>query len=682
MPETRYTNRLIDETSPYLLQHAHNPVDWYPWGDEAFAKARAEDKPILLSCGYSACHWCHVMERESFEDPEIAALMNKYFVNIKVDREERPDLDQLYQEAVQAIAGQGGWPLTAFLDHQRRPFFGGTYYPPTPRYGRMSLPQLLEAVQQRWSDQRDRITEAGKDLANYLKSVSDLEPDPEGLPESDFPKRVITQLLRHFDSKHGGFGGAPKFPNPGLLRLLFSAGTRHQYPIAIEQALFTLKQMARGGIYDQLGGGFHRYATDERWLVPHFEKMLYDNAQLLRLYGIGYQITADPELQEVARGTSTYLRRELMAPEGGFYATQDADSEGEEGKYFVWEQAELNRILNEDESRLIRDYYGVTDTGNFEGKNILNRLEGSAMDNLSQDTLTVAKARLLAEREQRVKPFRDEKIIASWNGLVIGALAYAYQVFQDESDYKAAKGGAEFSLNSLRLADGSLARVYKDGQAKGAALLDDYAFLAQGLLDLYEADFKTEWLKQSLNLTKIASEKFGSADGIYYLTAAGEGDLMVRPRSGNDQAIPSGVAVQVENLLRLAAFTGELELRQAAELALKAYSKALRVDNWGYASLIYALDMYNQGLKEFTFLTAESEVPEILVKLRQSYVPYRVLVWSNKLEENFSNHPAQKLLENRSIVQGKPTCYACFDYHCLPPVTEWQELEEIINGRQ
>ena len=547
MTITKHTNRLIHETSPYLRQHAHNPVDWYPWGEEAFQNARVEDKPILLSCGYSACHWCHVMERESFENEEIAGLMNRYFINIKVDREERPDIDQIYQHAVQAMNGQGGWPLTVFLDHGKRPFFGGTYFPPVSKYGRISFPELLQAIHAKWAGERDKIDDAARSLTDFMDSGAinagikgDLAGDGN-LPGPDLAVKAIDELSGLVDRRNGGFDGAPKFPNPGLLQLLLRVGIHHGKQAEADLAVFSLRQMARGGIYDQLGGGFHRYSTDARWLAPHFEKMLYDNAQLLKLYTMAYQLTGDEEFKNVIQATADYLRREMTAPEGGFYATQDADSEGEEGKHYLWTEDEIKERLEPDLARVFCDYYRISPEGNFEGRNILNRLDNNPEDEAlwaapeNRRKLSQAKSILFAAREERVKPFRDEKVITSWNGLMIGAYAYTYQVTANPLDYRSARKAAEFVLQSVWLPDGGLARIYKDGQAKISALLDDYAFLAAGLISLYEADFNETWLDQSLRLTREAIRRFGTEQGRYYLTEETGEDLITRPLSGHDR---------------------------------------------------------------------------------------------------------------------------------------------------
>lgn len=693
MTVTKHTNRLIHETSPYLRQHAHNPVDWYPWGDEAFEKAKSEDKPILLSCGYSACHWCHIMEMESFEDPEIAGLMNRYFINIKVDREERPDIDQIYQHAVQAMTGQGGWPLTVFLDHEKRPFFGGTYFPPVSKYGRAGFPDLLNAIRAKWDGERDKIADAARGLADFLDTGAlNVDNDVnltqgEDFPEKDLAVKAIGELSGIVDRRNGGFNGAPKFPNPSLLQLLLRVGVHHGKQEEVDLALFSLRQMARGGIYDQLGGGFHRYSTDARWLVPHFEKMLYDNAQLLKLYTMAYQLTGEEEFKNVIQATADYVRREMTGPEGCFYATQDADSEGEEGKYYLWSMDEIKEQLEPELAQVFLDYYHVSPEGNFEGRNILNRLENDPEQEASyaapevRRKLQQAKTVLFSVREGRVKPFRDEKVITSWNGLMIGAYAYTYQVTANPLDYRSAKKAAEFILNSVRLPDGSLARIYKDGQAKIPAFLDDYAFLAAGFINLYEADFNEVWLEQSLRLTREATKRFGTPAGRYYLTEETGGDLITRPLSGHDQAIPGGVAVHCENLLRLAVFRGEAELNREAERILRAYETELSHNIWGYGSLIGVTDIYHQHFKEFAFVSDGTAIPEMLAKFRKQFVPYRVVAWTNQsgnTAKPLDNHPARALLDGRHTMNKKAACYVCSDFRCLPPVTDWEDLYTIL----
>jgi uncharacterized protein YyaL (SSP411 family) len=628
------------------------------------------------------------MERESFENLEIAKQMNDYFVNIKVDREERPDIDQVYQEAVQAITGQGGWPLTVFLDHERRPFFGGTYFPPAPMYGRTSLPQVLQVIHDKWQGQREDISKVGGELLNILQSDA-AEHNQTEIAGRKLPLGAAQHIYQNIDPQNGGFGEAPKFPNPSLLQLFLRLGVAYHQSSLVEHVIFTLKQMAKVGIYDQIGGGFHRYATDARWLVPHFEKMLYDNAQLLEIYTIGYQLSGFEGFKEVVRETVAYVGREMTSPNGGFYATQDADSEGVEGKFFRWRLPEISQVLNPEAAQLIIDYYQLTERGNFEGTNILNRL-AEPVDLFKdlehhpelQHRLKNAEEKLLQAREERVKPFRDEKIITGWNGLMIGALAYVYQVFGRETDYQLAREAAEFILGSLRLPDGSLARIYKDGQAKIEAMLDDYAFLAQGLINLYEADFDEVWLQRSIELTEKVIQKYGNSDGHYYMTAEAH-NLIARPFSGYDQAIPSGVAIHCQNLLRLSAFTGLKGLYLEATRILTAYSRELERESWGFAGLIGSLDLYYQGFQEFTFISEGNAIPEILGKLREkSYIPYRILAWHNSLTPDAATHPAGTLFENRGVIQGKPTCYSCSSNKCLEPLTDWEQLNAIIQDYQ
>ncbi len=674
-------NRLINELSPYLRQHAHNPVDWFPWGEEAFKKARAENKPIFLSCGYSACHWCHVMEKESFENYEIAELMNESFVNIKIDREERPDLDQLFQQTVQALTGQGGWPLSVFLDHEGHPFFGGTYFPPKPISGRMSFPDLLKMIHQKWTEKREEITESTAEITAYLKKIYQSSAQ-KIIPDKRLSKEALERLLESIDKYYGGFGRAPKFPNAILLSFFLRGGLMNENTNALNHALFTLDRMAKGGIYDQLGGGFHRYATDNYWLVPHFEKMLYDNAQLIKIYGMAYQLNKQEVFQEIVNQTCDYIKREMTSPEGGFYSSQDADSEGMEGKYYLWTEKEIRQALPSDLAQLIIEYYQVTLPGNFEEKNILNRLKPTERrgDYSSlKNQINEGREGLLKLREKRVKPFRDEKFIISWNGLMISALAYAYQVFGHEEHYLMAGKAANFCLKIAHLPDGSLARIYKDGQAKGKGFLDDYAFLAQGLIDLYESDFNEYWLEQSIQLTNGAMNKFSDLSGRYYLTDSTMTDLLTRPLSGADEAIPSGISVHAENLIRLAAYTGEQKYIAEAEKIFYAYSSEIRHEHWGYAGLINALDMLHRGIKEFVFITEDANIPQMIVELRKKFLPYRIIVWRDKSrQQNLERHPSKVLLQGRDTVVGRPTCYVCSDYRCLPPITEWEELNNLL----
>jgi len=679
--QTIKPNRLIYELSPYLRQHAYNPVDWFPWSEEAFRKARTENKPIFLSCGYSACHWCHVMEKESFSNSEVAEMMNQYFVNIKIDREERPDLDQLFQESVRVLTGQGGWPLSIFLDFEGHPFFGGTYFPLDSLKGRISFPDLLRLIYEKWTNNHEEIVAGTQELSIYLKKLYQSSAQ-KSIPDKRLSTQALEALIDVADKYHGGFGGAPKFPNPTLLSFFLRGGLVNGNTMALNHALFTLDRMAKGGIYDQIGGGFHRYSTDSHWLIPHFEKMLYDNAQLIKIYSMAYQLTNQDVLKEVVMESCNYIKRVMTSSEGGYYTAQDADSEGVEGKYYLWTESEIRQILPSDLTQVFIDYYQVTPEGNFEEKSILNRLKPNEKRSdyfALKRLINEGRENLLRAREKREKPFRDEKVITSWNGLMIGALAYAYQVFGQEEYYLMAGKTANFCLKVAHLPDGSLARIYKDGQAKGAGFLDDYVFLAQGLIELYEADFNEYWLEQSLHLTNEAMNKFSDHSGRYYLTSNIATDLFTRPLSGIDQAIPSGISIHAENLIKLASYTGEQKYIAEAEKIFYAYSSELRHEHWGYAGLINALDMLHRGIKEFVFITEDGNIPEMLVKLRQKFLPYRIIVWRDKSRQhNAERHPSKVLLHGRDTLAGRPTCYVCSDYRCLPPITEWEDLNNLL----
>ncbi|MBN1421654.1 MAG: thioredoxin domain-containing protein [Planctomycetes bacterium] len=555
-------NRLARETSPYLLQHARNPVDWYPWGDEAFRKAREEDKPIFLSIGYSSCHWCHVMERESFEDPETARLLNDLFVPIKVDREERPDVDAIYMSAVQVMTGQGGWPLSVFLTPGHAPFFGGTYFPPERRHGMASFREVLRAVAEAYRTQRDAVTRRTEILRQEVERLADLAA------QGDWPGRAsvagaVADMRADYDIRFGGFGSAPKFPPSQGLRLLLIHHARTGSEDALRMATGTLRAMARGGIFDQAGGGFHRYSTDARWLVPHFEKMLYDNALLAEVYVEAYQRTRDAEFRRTAERTVDFLRREMMSPEGGFYTSLDADSEGEEGKFYVWEAAEVRRILGDEDFAIAAPVLGVTE----EGKTILTIARDPAEAGGKLDAWL---EKLREARERRVRPALDDKILTAWNGLAITAFARAGQALEDPRHVQTAARAARFILERARTDDG-LRRSIGAGEARHAGIIEDYAFLARALLDLYEATSDRAWLDESLGLAREMIERFGDdEDGGFFYAQAGDASLWVRPKRFEDGPEPSGNAVAAEVCARLAQRTGDATLRDRAERAARA----------------------------------------------------------------------------------------------------------------
>ena len=683
MSQPKHTNRLIHETSPYLRQHAHNPVDWYPWGPEALEKARQEDKPIFLSIGYSACHWCHVMERESFEDEETARLMNELFVNIKVDREERPDLDAIYMDAVMAMTGSGGWPMSVFLTPEGQPFYGGTYFPPTPRHGLPSFKQVLTAVANAYRERRDQVLDQAQRLTQALARTARLSTPADSL-STQLLDQALVGLSQAFDRFHGGFGDQPKFPQPMTLDFAMTQFARTGSQEARHMALFTLEQMAQGGIYDQLGGGFHRYSVDAIWLVPHFEKMLYDNAQLLRSYLQAWQISGRPLFQRVIHETTDYLLREMRSPEGGLYSTQDADSEGVEGKFFVWTPAEIEAVLGPEEARLFNAYYGVTQVGNFEGRNILHvaqpLAEVAAQFGLSPEEaearLAQARQVLFAHREKRVKPARDEKILTEWNGLAIHALAEVGVVLERTDALEAAEAAARFILERMSQPDGKLFRSFKDGQARFNAYLEDYAAFIRGLIALYEATFQPRWLAEAVRLTKVMFDQFHDpAQGGFFQTGADHEQLVVRRKDFVDNALPSGNSLAADALLRLAVLTGNEEYRKEAARICQLMASSMARQPLGFGRLLCALNAYLSPSQEIA-LVGDPEEPAtqaLLRVIRRRYLPTTVLALKRPDEESFL-----PLLEGRTLVQGKPAAYVCENYACQLPVTEPEALEELL----
>jgi hypothetical protein len=701
MSEPRHTNRLIGETSPYLLQHAHNPVDWYPWGAEALGLAKAEGKPILLSVGYSACHWCHVMERESFENEETAALMNAHFVNIKVDREERPDIDHIYMSAVQMLAGQGGWPMTVFLTPDGKPFYGGTYYPPEDRYGRPGFPRILQAVAEAWRERREQIEQQSEEILRHLKEMSALNLSARAATEEIFD-RACQQLRMSFDRRLGGFGDAPKFPQPMILDFLLRYAVRTQEREPLEMALFTLEKMAFGGIYDQLGGGFHRYSTDSYWLVPHFEKMLYDNAQLALTCLRAYQITGDAFYRRIVEETLDYVRREMTAPFGGFYSAQDADSEGGEGRFFVWTEEEIKTILGSDDAALFCRYYDVTPRGNWEHKNILNvtappdafaravRMEPEAF----LERLEAMREKLFAEREKRVKPARDEKILVSWNGLMLAAFADAGAVLRRADYLQTAVNNAEFVLREMYRAPdaGEAARLMHTGKEvsieepihptqRAAAFrvapipgfLEDYAAYADGLLRLYEATFDRRWLEAARALGDAILERFADPNGGFFSTAIDAEALIERPKDIMDNAVPSGNSVALEALLRLAILTGEERYRGPAAYALQQLGEMAAQHPQAFGRLLCALDLLVGPSQELAIIGAREDpgTQALLAVARDNYYPNLLLALSDPSDPSPDYLP---LLEARPMQDGKPTAYLCENYACRQPTDDPQTL--------
>ena len=676
-------NRLADETSPYLRQHADNPVDWYPWGEEAFARARAEDMPILLSVGYSACHWCHVMAHESFEDPEIAALMNERFVSVKVDREERPDVDAVYMRAVQALTGSGGWPMTVFLTPDGRPFYGGTYFPPDDRRGMPGFPRVLVAVADAYRDRRDDMLENAERILQHLQREHHVPAAGEASAET--LDRAAQALVSQVDRVHGGFGPAPKFPSAMALEYLLRAYARLPDPEILAGLDITLTQMAWGGIYDHLGGGFHRYSTDSRWLVPHFEKMLYDNALLARLYLLAYQATDNPLYRRVAEETLDYVRRDMTSAEGGFYSTQDADSEGEEGRFYVWTPRELDEALGA-EAGLFAAYYGVTPGGNFEGRSILSVRESVDAFALAhgidpaeaEGRLAAGRARLLATRSRRVWPGRDDKALASWNGLMLRAFAEAGFALRRDDYLSTARASADFLLGRMRDGRGRLLHVYKDGQAKVPGMLEDYANVAAGLFALYQATLDRRYLHEARALADQTVALFWhEGDGTFYDTASDHEPLVVRPESLTDNATPSGSAVALDLLVRLQAIAPSPRDVAIARRALVQMEETMGRYPTAFGCLLCDLDLYVVGPTELS-LVGDLGAPDTLALLdvvRREYRP-RLVVTHKVPGESTPDLPT---LEGRDAVGGKATAYVCRGSVCSLPTTSPEELARLLD---
>jgi uncharacterized protein len=670
------SNRLASETSPYLLQHKDNPVDWYPWGPEALDRARAEDKPILLSIGYSSCHWCHVMEHESFEDPETAAYMNEHFVPVKVDREERPDVDGIYMEAVQGMTGHGGWPLTTFLDTEGVPFYGGTYFPPEPRHGMPSFRMVMEAVVESWTSQRERIAAAAGRIREQLGAVGRIDPSTE-LLSPDILDAATKQLRMHADMVNGGFGGAPKFPPASALDFLLARGVTDVVEV-------TLDAMAAGGIHDQIGGGFARYSVDEVWLVPHFEKMLYDNALLARAYLHGYQALGHERWRTVVERTLDWALREMRGPEGGFYSALDADSEGEEGRFYVWTTTEISEVLEAAGIGELADevtaHYGVTEGGNFEGRNILHlpqRLAGGEPLRLDE-----ARAALYEARSKRVWPGLDDKRLCSWNALMISALAEAGAVLNRPDYLEAAAACGDFVFTKLRDADGRLLRSWKDGEAKLNAYLEDHAYLVEALLTLYEAGFDTRWFDAARETADAMIERFADSErGAFFTTSHDHDALIARRKDVDDHPIPSGNSSAAFGLLRLAALTGERSYEQRAVSVFRLFHRVAAEHPHAVAHLLRALDFHFASVKEVALVgpaaangTRADGLGDLAAVVRSGFRPHLVLAGGPEGTER------PELMQQRTTVQGRPAAYVCEHFACQRPVTEPSELAASLGG--
>ncbi|HRH41644.1 MAG TPA: thioredoxin domain-containing protein [Pyrinomonadaceae bacterium] len=676
--EHQHTNRLINETSPYLLQHAHNPVDWYAWGDEAFEKAKEEDKPVLVSIGYSACHWCHVMEHESFEDEETAQIMNENFVNIKVDMEERPDVDKIYMNFVQLTTGSGGWPLNVFLTPEKLPFFGGTYFPPVNRYNMPSFKQILTSLADAWATKREEIEFSAGDILKEIKSVGVLEASASELSLEELDV-AFHSFARTFDAKNGGFGGAPKFPPSMSLEFLLRYYQRTGEENALEIVKKTCQKMANGGIYDQLGGGFHRYAVDAIWLVPHFEKMLYDNAQLVRIYLHLFQITKDDFYKRIAVETLEYIKREMLHEKGGFYSAQDADSEGVEGKFFVWTPKEVEEHLGEKEAQVFNFYYDISEDGNFEEKNILNvrnsLAETAEVFKISQSELHAILSngceKLFSQREKRIKPLRDEKVLTAWNGLMLSAFAEASAILQSEDYLQIAQKNADFILENMQK-DGYLLRSWKDGTAKLNAYLEDYANFADGLIELFQVSGEIKYLQEAKRLAEILINEFWDEEnGGFFFTGNNHEELVVRSKDFFDNATPSGNSVAADVLLKLSKLAGEEKYEKFAVAILRLVTSQVKRYPNGFGRVLSTLEFYLNPTKEIVILGDSREMKR---EIWSNYLPNKIIV----LAENAENAETIPLLAERKLIDGKTTVYVCENFVCQRPVTTIEELKEQL----
>jgi hypothetical protein len=698
-------NRLANEKSPYLQQHADNPVDWYPWGEEAFEKARRENKPVFLSVGYSTCHWCHVMERESFTSPEVAEILNRWFVPVKVDREERPDVDRIYMTFVQATTGGGGWPMSVWLTPDLKPFYGGTYYPPFDAYGRPGFITVLRKIAEVWNTDRARIAESSSQVIEQLRRHLEASDQVRGRLSDRLFEAAYNQLRRSYDPQFGGFGGAPKFPRSVVHNFLLRYARRTGAREALDMVLDTLRHMAAGGIHDQLGGGFHRYSVDDRWFVPHFEKMLYDQAQLAVSCVEAWQVSGDALFARLARDILDYVLRDLTGPEGAFYSAEDADSvidparpeEKGEGAFYVWSKEEIERLLGEPAAEWFCFRFGVEAEGNvrhdphgeFLGKNILYEAHSleetarqfSAAAEEVERALEEAKRRLLAARSERPRPHRDDKILTSWNGLMISALAVASGALGEQRYLDAAERAARFILEKLyEPATGSLLRRYRDGEAAIRGFLDDYAFLAAGLLDLYEASFDVEYLETAARLAERMIELFEDrAAGGFFATAEGDPSLVLRLKDDYDGAEPSGNSVAALSLLRLAEMTGRAEFRQAAERTLEAFAARMESMPAALPQMLVAADFALSKPKQILIAGSRRDPRTVALaaEVRRRFLPNRVLLG---IDERARALLAEKLpvVEQIREIEGQPAAYVCENYTCRLPVTGVDELAKLL----
>ena len=677
-----HTNRLAREKSPYLLQHQHNPVDWYAWGEEAFAKARRENKPIFLSIGYSTCHWCHVMERESFESAAVADYLNKHFVSIKVDREERPDVDKIYMTFVQAMTGQGGWPLNVFLAPDLKPFYGGTYWPAENKQGRPGFVQVLQQITKAWEQRREQLTGSSEQLHQRLQELTQRQNTSAIILTNAVLRNAGRELKQGYDSVHGGFGTAPKFPSPSHPVFLLRYGVRFHDQEAVDMVLHTCERMAAGGIYDQIGGGFSRYSTDEKWLVPHFEKMLYDNAQLLGLYLDAYLVSGKAQFAEVARDILRYVLRDMTHPQGGFYSAEDADSEGKEGKFYCWTREELQKLLTPDEFKVASKYFGVTDQGNFVDhsdpdplpkQNVLS-IAHPKLAPAEEPLLKSAKEKIFAARGNRVRPHLDDKVLASWNGLMLGAIARAAVVLDDPNYRSAAEKNFAFLKQKLwEPKTKTLYHRWRDGERDAVQLLEAYAFLLSGVLDLYQSTLDPQQLEFAIGLAEGMLQKFyDSEDGGFWQSVAGSGDLILRMKEDYDGAEPSGNSVAVLSLLKLGSITDRKDFTQAAEKSLRVFSERLQKLPQAVPFMLLALD-YSLEEPKRVVLSGKLDTAGAHTLLRAAHSVYQ----PNKVVLG-TEGPVEPFAKTLKPKEDQPTAYLCTGTACQPPAHEPAKIKSFL----
>ena len=682
-----YVNRLAESSSPYLLQHKNNPVDWYPWGDEAFQKAAELDIPIFLSIGYSTCHWCHVMAHESFEDEQVAQLLNENFISIKVDREELPEIDHVYMSVCQAMTGRGGWPLTIIMTPDKEPFFAGTYFPKNGRFGRPGMMELLPSIAEAWKNRRAELVQSAEKINEYLVKSNTKEL---GTPLSKaILKETYSQFVNRYDKNHGGFGTQPKFPSPHNLVYLLRYHHMTDDKTALKMVEKTLQEMRLGGIFDHVGYGFHRYATDKEWLVPHFEKMLYDQAMLVMAYTEAFQITGKPEYKKTAEEILTYVQRDMTDAKGGFYSAEDADSEGEEGLFYIWTIQELQSIIGEEDTQFIQNIFNLTPEGNFKdeasgqftGKNIFH-LKTPISNSKDLKKISQIREKIFHVREKRIHPLKDDKILTDWNGLMIAAMAKAGVAFQDNVLIESAEKSAKFIFNNLMDKNGRLQKRYRKGKSGLDAHLDDYAFFVWGLLELYEATFKIEYLKNAIQLSDImVSEFWNESSGGFYLGSDQTEKLIVRAMTGYDGAIPSGNSIAAMNLLKLTRITGEIKWAEMADKTFKVFSNEINRAPSGYTSMVTAFLFEYDHPKEIVVVGSGSDpaTQDALTRMKSEYIPGKILLFKDTDQLSPALSPLAKWTATQETIGDKVTFYVCQDFACKIPTTDIKEALTFIH---